>query len=127
LNSTSRGLSAAAVGQLIAGVGALLALLSPIWLPLAGAGLGLMLLGVVVSAPSARLSGPYLQEWWTALAICLLICLTGFVAELLIPVVGGVLLTAGGVAGLVTVALGTPPQESPDEMRGPAEPADSPA
>jgi len=111
LSSTSRGLSAGAFGQLTAGAGAALALLSPIWLPLAGAGLALLVLGTVLSAPSARQSGPYLEEWWTALAVCSLICLIGFGLELVLPVVGGVLLTIGGVAALIVVALGTPPAD----------------
>jgi len=109
LSSTSRGLSAGSFGQLTAGAGALLALLSPIWLPLAGAGVALLVLGVILSAPSARNRGPYLEEWWTALALCSLLCLVGFGLELVLPVVGGVLLTLGGVAALIAVALGTPP------------------
>jgi hypothetical protein len=115
LNSTSRGRPfsrprAGAVGQLLVGFGSLLALLSPIWLPLAAAGALLMVVGVVVSAPEARRSGPYLEQWWTAMALASLVCLTGFGLELLLPVVGGVLLSAGGVAALLAVALGTPPR-----------------
>ena len=109
MSSTSRGLSAGAFGQLTVGAGAVLALLSPIWFPLAGAGLALMILGVILSAPSARSRGPYLEEWWTALAICSLVCLAGFGLELVVPVVGGVLLTLGGVAAVIAVGLGTPP------------------
>ena len=115
MSSTFRGrslsrLTAGAVGQLVVGCGALSVLLSPIWLPLAGAGVALMLLGVVVSAPEARNSGPYLEQWWTALGIAALICLVGFVLELLVPVAGGVLMTVGGVAALLAVGLGTPPR-----------------
>lgn len=69
-----------------------------------------MLLGVVVSAPEARNSGPYLEQWWTALGIAALVCLTGFALELVVPVAGGVLLTIGGVAALLAVGLGTPPR-----------------
>jgi hypothetical protein len=94
----------------VAGFGSLLVLLSPIWLPLAGAGVVLMLLGVVVSAPEARNSGPYLEQWWTALGVAALVCLVGFVLELAVPVVGGVLLVIGGVATLLVVGLGTPPR-----------------
>jgi hypothetical protein len=82
-----------------------------------------MLLGVIVSAPEARNSGPYLEQWWTALAASAMVCLAGFVLELLVPVAGGVLLTAGGVAALVVVGLGTPPRAAAD--RGP--PATDPA
>lgn len=109
MSSTSRGLSAGAFGQLTCGAGAMLALLSPIWLPLAGAGLALLVLGVILSAPSARDRGPYMEQWWNAIALSSLVCLAGVGLELLLPVVGGILLTAGGVAVLVAVALGTPP------------------
>lgn len=111
MSSTSRGLSAGSFGQLTAGAGAVLALLSPIWLPLAGVGLALLVLGVILSAPSARSRGPYLEEWWTALALSSLFCLAGFGLELVLPVVGGVLLTIGGVAALIAVALGNPPAD----------------
>jgi hypothetical protein len=87
-------------------------LLSPIWLPLAAAGALLMVLGVVVSAPEARESGPYLEQWWTAMGLASLACLTGFGLELVLPVIGGVLLSAGGAAGLLVVALATPPRRS---------------
>ncbi len=120
MSSTSRGLSAGAVGQLTAGAGALLALLSPLWFPLAGVGLALLVLGVVLSAPSARSRGPYLQEWWTALALSALVCLVGFGLELVLPVVGGVLLTVGGAAALAAVGLGTPP-ENDGKSRGSAD------
>ncbi len=111
MSSTSRGLSAGAFGQLTAGVGATLALLSPIWFPLAGAGLALLVLGVILSAPSARQRGPYLEDWWTALAISSLVCLAGFGLAFILPVVGGILLTLGGVAAVVVVALANPPAE----------------
>ncbi len=77
---------------------------------LAAAGVALMLLGVVVAAPYARMSGPFLDEWWMTLAALTLVCLCGFAAELFLPFVGGVLLTAGGVAALVVLGLSTPPQ-----------------
>jgi hypothetical protein len=117
LSSTSRGrslrpLTPGAVGQLVVGLGALSVLLSPIWLPLAGAGVALMLLGVVVSAPEARNRGPYLEQWWTALGIAALVCLVGFVLALAVPVAGGVMLTVGGVAALLAVGLGTPPRKA---------------
>jgi hypothetical protein len=95
---------------LLVGLGSLLALLSPVWLPLAAAGSALMVLGVVVSAPEARQSGRYLEQWWTAMGLASLVCLIGFGLELVLPVAGGILLSAGGVVGLLAVALGTPPR-----------------
>jgi len=118
LSSTSRGLSAGAVGQLTCGAGATLALLSPIWFPLAGVGLALLVLGVVLSAPSARSRGPYIEQWWNAVAVASLVCLTGFGLELLLPVVGGILITAGSVVVLVAVALGTPPEANEADAPG---------
>ena len=118
MSSTSRGLSAGAVGQLTCGAGATLALLSPIWFPLAGAGLVLLVVGVVLAAPSARSRGPYIEQWWNAIAASSLLCLTGFGLELLLPVVGGILITAGGVVVLVAVALGTPPEAEDAGARG---------
>ena len=88
-------------------------MLSPIGIGLAAAGVSLMLLGVVVAAPYASLRGPYLEEWWMALGLTTLVCLAGFTAELFLPLVGGILLTVGGVAALVVLGLSTPPQ--PDQ------------
>jgi hypothetical protein len=98
------------VGQIIAGAGAALSLLSPVWLPLAGGGVMLMLVGVILSAPEARNRGPYLEQWWTTLGVAALVCLVGFGLELFVPRAGGILLTVGGVAALVAVGLGTPPR-----------------
>jgi hypothetical protein len=95
---------------MFAGVGALAVLLSQISLPLAGAGVALMLLGVVISAPEAGNSGPYLEQWWTPMSLASLVCLVGFVLEMVIPVAGGLLLTVGGVAALLVVGLGMPPR-----------------
>lgn len=95
---------------MIAGAGAALALLSPIGIALAAAGVALMLLGAVVAAPYASMKGPYIEEWWTALALASLLCLVGFTAEIFLPFVGGVLLTVGGVAALIVVGLSAPPR-----------------
>jgi tetrahydromethanopterin S-methyltransferase subunit C len=65
---------------------------------------------VILSAPSARSRGPYAEQWWNAIAVSSLACLVGFGLGLLVPVVGGILITAGSVAALVAVALGTPPE-----------------
>lgn len=115
MSSTSRGrlisrLTAGTAGQLFAGIGALAVLLSPFGLPLAGAGVALMLLGVVISAPEAGNGGPYLEQWWTPMSLASLVCLVGFALELVIPAVGGLLLTVGGVAALLAVGLGMPPR-----------------
>ena len=118
MSSTSSGVSAGLVGQLTAGVGATLALLSPIWFPLAGAGMLLLVLGVIVSAPSARDRGPYMEQWWNAIAFASLVCLAGFGLGLIVPVVGRVLLTVGGVLVLIVVALASPPEGGRAGARG---------
>lgn len=100
----------------MAGAGSVLALLSPIWLPLAAVGVSLMLLGAIISAPEARNSGPYLEQWWTALGVAALLCLVGLGLELVVPVAGGMLIAIGGVAALFAVGLGTPPR--PAEAAG---------
>lgn len=76
-----------------------------------------MLVGVVLSAPEARDSGPYLEQWWTLMGIAALICLTGFALELVVSVIGGLMLTIGGVMALVAVGLGSPPR--PAELTEP--------
>jgi hypothetical protein len=68
-----------------------------------------MLLGIIISAPEARHPGPYLEQWWTFMGVAALVCLTGFALELFVPVVGGVMLTVGGIAALVAAGLGSPP------------------
>jgi hypothetical protein len=98
-------------GQVIAGTGAVLCLLSPLGFGLSAAGAGLLLLGTVVSAPYARLRGPFVEEWWIPLGLTALLCLAGIALGFLLPVVGRVLLTAGGVGALVLLALSTPPQD----------------
>jgi hypothetical protein len=115
LSSTSRGqvlLTAGLAGQLLVGFGALLALLTPIWFPLSGAGVVLMLLGIILAAPEAGHGGPYLEHWWNFMAVAALVCLTGFALEFVIPVIGGVLLSAGGVTALVAAGLGAPPRRA---------------
>lgn len=114
MSSTSRGqllLTTGLAGQLIVGLGALLVLLTPIWFPLAGMGVLLILLGIVLAAPEAGRSGPYLDHWWTLMAAAALVCLTGFALEFVVPVFGGVMLTVGGVTALVAVGLGAPPRQ----------------
>jgi hypothetical protein len=103
-------LPAGTAGQLIAGAGAVVALLSPLTVVLAAAGTGLLVLGVVLAAPAARLRGPFIGEWWTPLALASLVCLAGFAAEIFLPVIGGILLTGGAVAALIVLGLSTPPQ-----------------
>ncbi len=106
---------------MIAGAGSVLALLSPIGIALAAAGVALMLLGTVVAAPYARMSGAWVADWWTALALASLLCLAGFTAEIFLPFIGGVLLTVGAVASLIVVGLSIPPK--PDQTPAGREPA----
>jgi hypothetical protein len=106
------------VGQMISGAGAVLALLGAFGTGFAAVGVALVIIGVVISAPSASFSGPFIVEWWTALAISALVCLTGFALGFIATALGGVVLTVGAVAVLVVVALGSPaidPGEEPDQ------------
>ncbi|MGK2954681.1 MAG: hypothetical protein ACSLFI_03290 [Solirubrobacterales bacterium] len=96
------------VGQLIAGAGAVLCLLGAFGIAFAAVGVTLVIVGVVVSAPFASFAGPFIVEWWTALAICALVCLTGFALGFLATALGGVVLAVGAIAALVVVALGSP-------------------
>lgn len=88
----------------------MIALLSPVGIVVAAVGTGVLILGVVIAAPYARMRGQLIGEWWTPLALASLVCLAGFAAEIFLPVVGGVLLTAGAIGALVVVGLSTPPR-----------------
>ncbi len=98
-------------GQLIAGLGAALALLGPFADWVAGAGVFILILGVVVSAPAGRHPGPFMVEWWSVAAIGALACLIGFGLTFVIAWLGGMILVAGAVAALVSVGLGSPVQD----------------
>jgi len=101
-------MTAGFAGQILAGIGAILTLLGPFALALSAAGIACLLLGVIISAPQARHSGPFMVEWWTVLAVATLVCLVGFAVAFGVPGVGGVLSAGGAVVALVAVGLGAP-------------------
>jgi len=98
----------AVVGQVIAAVGAALALLGPFSDVVSGVGVAVLIVGVIVSAPAGRFPGPVMVEWWSVLAIAALAVLIGFGLAFWLPAVGGVVLTAGAVVALASVFFGTP-------------------
>lgn len=86
----------------------MLTLLAAFGTTFAAVGVVLLIIGVVISAPSASFSGPFIVEWWSALAISALVCVVGFALGFLATAPGGILLTVGAIAALVVVALGAP-------------------
>lgn len=111
-NSTSDPvLGAGRAGQLIAGAGATLALLGPFADWIAGVGVFILIFGAVLAAPVAGRPGPFLREWWSAVALASLACLAGFGLGFAIGWLGGLILVAGAVAALVTLALATPARD----------------
>lgn len=101
-------LRAGRAGQLIAGAGATLALLGPFADWIAGVGVFTLILGVVVAAPVAGRPGPFLAEWWSAVALAALACLIGFGLGFVAAGPGGLVLVGGAVTALVTLALSAP-------------------
>lgn len=93
---------------MIAGFGAVLALLGPFADWLAGAGVFILILGVVIAAPAGRHPGPFMVEWWSVSAVGALACLIGFGLTFVLAWLGGLILVAGAVAALVSVGLGSP-------------------
>lgn len=98
-------------GQLIAALGAVLALLGSFGSGFLLAGTSCLIIGIVVAAPDARKPGPYLDEWWAVLAAAGLLCLAGFGLSYWVIGLGGILTAAAAVIALIAVALGAPPEE----------------
>lgn len=98
-------------GQLIAALGAVLALLGPFGSGFLLAGAACLAAGVIVAAPDARRPGPYLAEWWVVLATGGVICVAGYGLSFVSAGLGGILAAAGAVIALVAVVLGSPPEE----------------
>lgn len=98
----------ALLGQVTAAAGAALALLGPFSAIVSGAGIALLIVGVVLSAPAGRFPGPVMSEWWSVLAFAALAVLCGFGLGFWLSGLGGVVLTAGAVAALTAVFFGTP-------------------
>ncbi len=98
----------ALVGQIAAGVGAALALLGPFSDVVAGIGIAILIVGVVLSAPAGGQPGPVIADWWSVLAIAALATLIGFGLAFWLPAPGGIILTAGAITSLAAVFFGTP-------------------
>lgn len=98
----------ALAGQIIAAVGAALALLGPFSDVISGIGVAALIVGTVVSAPAGRHPGPFMVEWWSVLAIAALATLIGFGLAFWLSAIGGVILTIGAIVSLVAVFFGTP-------------------
>ncbi|HMY25347.1 MAG TPA: hypothetical protein PLB47_03915 [Solirubrobacterales bacterium] len=100
----------ALAGQIAAGLGAALALLGPFSDVIAGIGVAILIIGVVLAAPAGRQPGPVMAEWWSVLALAALATLIGYGLAFWLPAPGGVLLTIGAVTSLAAVFFGTPAQ-----------------
>ncbi len=92
----------------MAGVGAALALLGPFSDVVAGLGIAALIVGVVLSAPAGRYSGPVMVDWWSVLALSALAVLVGFGLGFWLTALGGIVLTVGAVTALAAVFFGTP-------------------
>jgi hypothetical protein len=98
-------------GQITAAAGAALALLGPFSEVIAGIGIAVLIVGVILSAPAGNHPGPLLVEWWSVLAIGALAVLIGFGLGFWLTALGGIVLTAGSVAALAAVFFGAPVQD----------------
>ena len=96
----------------LAGLGAVLALIDP--LEPFGALLGLSALALVtlLTAAERRRAGKAEANWWRLLAAGTAMVALGVPLALLVEVVGGLLTAVGGAAAVTAVALGLP--ASPD-------------
>lgn len=71
-----------------------------------GIGVAILIVGVVVSAPAARIPGPVLVEWWPILSLAALVTLIGFGLGFWLATPGGVVLALGAVTALGAVFFG---------------------
>ncbi|MGK2932274.1 MAG: hypothetical protein ACSLFD_05840 [Solirubrobacterales bacterium] len=99
-------------GQMIAALGAVLALLTPFGSGFLLAGTSCLAVGIIVAAPDARKPGPYLAEWWVVLASAGVLCLAGYGLSFVATGLGGILAAIAAVTSLVAVALGSPPEQA---------------
>ena len=93
---------------LVAGAGAVLALVNLLGTVGAAIGLGLMIAGLVLSAPAAPPSGADRVNWWVLLAAGTLLAAIGVPLELAWETPGGMLTGVGSALVVVAVALGLP-------------------
>lgn len=95
------------LGLALAAIGALLVLVNLLGVPGRIVGLGAMIAGAVVSAPSSE-RGPKAGRWWTVLAVGTMLALAGVALSFAVESLGGLLTVAGGVLVAVAVALSFP-------------------
>jgi hypothetical protein len=93
---------------LIAGAGAVLVLIDIAGVAGSLTGLGLIVLGTLLVAPAARLSGHGEVRWWRLLAAGAALAAVGIPLGLALETVGGLLAAAGGALVVVGAALGFP-------------------
>ena len=93
---------------LVAGAGAALALVHLAGVAGALIGFGLMLFGLVFSAPAAPRSDAPGANWWSLMAAGVALALIGIPLELVWETPGGLLTAAGSGLVVVGVALGLP-------------------
>jgi len=93
---------------LISGAGAVLALINLGGTLGAAIGLGLMVVGLVLSAPAAPRPEADQVNWWGLLGAGTALALVGVPLELAWELGGGLLTAAGGALGVIGVALGIP-------------------
>jgi hypothetical protein len=93
---------------LVSGVGALAVLVNLGGTLVAAIGVGLMVIGLVLSAPAAPRSGSDQVNWWGFLAAGTALALAGVPLELAWELGGGLLAAAGGALAVIGVALGVP-------------------
>ena len=96
---------------MVAGLGAVLALIGAFSDTVLVIGLILMVVGVIIAAPSAPYPGPQMDEWWILMGSGALVCLLGFAIGLLRAAIGGVLVAGGAVATLISLGLGFPVED----------------
>jgi hypothetical protein len=93
---------------LIAGAGAVLALVDRFGTAGAVGGLALMLLGLLLSVRAASRRGPDGADWWALMAVGCAVAGAGVPLELLWETPGGLLTGLGSALVVVGVALGLP-------------------
>jgi hypothetical protein len=93
---------------IIFGAGAVLALINLLGTLGAAVGLGLMILGLVLSAAAAPPQHSEGVNWWSLLAAGTALVLAGVPLQLAWELGGGLLVAAGGALGVIGVALGWP-------------------
>ena len=93
---------------LISAAGSVLALINVGGTLVAGIGFGLMLVGLILSAPAAPRSGGDDVNWWALLGAGTALVLIGVPLELGWELGGGLLTAVGGALGVIGAALGVP-------------------